>query len=1378
MKTTTLPSTTNMNSLSNQKRAKILIGWLFILFPFFIFGQTWTGNVSDDWHTGGNWTGSAVPGVTSTTVTIPSTVTSGRWPKLSANATVGILTMNAGSQLDVNGNTLISQYGTNITTATINDASGGSGLLQSGTQAYNANFSIQNSVFHAKAQIQAGGTSTANNTSIGSCTFNKSLTVVSYGAAFFFLGSNAGSINLSNTFPNVYNADVIVHYGATSSATEMLVEFGNTGKGAVFNGNLTVYMNTNAPYYGPGSVGGSHSIAGNYTLFKQSGSGTVHLGANSITSSATLNITGDLIYEVLPAATSNTTLLGVNNANANVGNVNVGRKVDMRLLSNTAGSSNVFLRNLNNSTYTGQKGDIIVIPQPNATIGRVDLINCKLELDSLHFAGAQFSNILDNTLNTNWVFIPHASTGSRTYIDGNRITGDVLLRQNVATSANDFYVSGSRSGTNTGAKGNAYLGNVAIELGGTNNGQMQIGRFGTDSIYGNLTVSSWGIGDLYLSPGAGRVYVGGNMTMTQTGTNQGWFWVSPDGNVEIKGDLSITAPNAIIDMNMNAGKKVIVGGKFNFDGNHTGSPTMTFVNFEVGTNGGIFKTGAKATGGTTSSVGPGKLIIRNSILRDSIYEIYDITNADILDNQFFGDSLYLDQTGGGTNTYIDGNKFNVRSSAFGMDVINSWTHFNSGERPSGTHLGNAYRGNVFVKTTPATSTVHFNSHWGKYAMDSIYGNFTADLKDQSQLWFAWNNATNSKVWIGGNVDVNVPGTTQTGEFNVTTGNVTVVGDLDVFWPRGQIDFTPTSPNKFTVGGKFSFDGGVLNDVVSYYFDGFEVATRGGLIKTGIKATGGTDGRNGPNFLSIRNSTLSFDRAEFYGINNFSFLDSKFYGDSLFTEVHIDGLHSYLDGNLFDVRAVQLSSNRSNNNAWLWMDSGARIHNSSSGAKGNTYKGNLSVRSLGDFNISTGGSGVLSFRLGSGATDSIYGNVDVYMEKFSQFLFSHASTSLSKVWIGGNFSYLNKIPETGSLWAEYGAVTINGNMDIKAPSWVDIDFAPDIVNGVPNKFIVKGTFSFDGNVNNNHPMDFQYFEVGTAGGVFKTGSAATGGVASSVGPGKISIKNSILRNTQYDWYGVDHADLFDNQFFGDSLFMDQTTGNWTLIDGNTFNIRSTAFTSNLLNTWIPYQSGSRIANNISGAKGNAYRGNLRFAQLNNAANNYIQAYVGYGAMDSIYGTLCTDFRDYGYLYLAHNNANLSKVWVGGDMKLTSPTTGIVGYLYATTGQVNVVGNMDVNWRRVDVDITPISPNKFQVGGFFNFDGNDLGDPPMEFQFFEVGTKGGSFLTGAASKNGTSTSIGPANLNIRNSIFKNDTIKTFGVNEFSLFDNTFEGSLAHF
>ena len=62
-------------------------------------------------------------------------------------------------------------------------------------------------------------------------------------------------------------------------------------------------------------------------------------------------------------------------------------------------------------------------------------------------------------------------------------------------------------------------------------------------------------------------------------------------------------------------------------------------------------------------------------------------------------------------------------------------------------------------------------------MDSIYGNFTADLKDQSQLYFASENATNSKVWIGGNVEVNVHGTAQTGGFFVTTGNATVVSSL-------------------------------------------------------------------------------------------------------------------------------------------------------------------------------------------------------------------------------------------------------------------------------------------------------------------------------------------------------------------------------------------------------------------------------------------------------------------------------------------------------------------------------------------------------------------------------------------------------------------------
>jgi len=1237
MKTTTiLPFSKDMKFLISRKLAKQgLTGLIFFLFPFLVFSQTWTGNSSDDWNTGTNWTGSAVPGATSTVV-IPSTVTSGRWPKLSADVTVGVMTMNAGSQLDVNGYTLTLQYGTNIETASINDASGGSGMLRSGINSanYDANFKIQNSIFHSKAWIQVGGNTTSYSTLVFTTTFNKELTVFHEGHNLLWMGNSDLSGSVTTTWPNVYNGNVIVYAQSRSTSSQCVLEMSQTGKNTVFKGNVTVSMNSGSMFFGPGTRGGSCTIEGNYSLNKTGNSGVVNLGAGSNVSSATLNIKGDLIYNVAAAATNNTTYLGANPSNANTGIVNVTGKVEMRIAPNVDGH-NFFIRNVNNSAYTGTPGDIII----NNNIGRVEFHNNNLVLDSLFLNGADYSNVLDNRIKATEILIPHNVGGSQTYIDGNRFDANVRLRQNVATSGGDYFVSGSRGTTATGAKGNAYLGNLNLELGGTVNGQIQIGRFGTDSIYGNLDLSNWGIGDLFMSPGAGRLYVGGKATFTQTGTGQGWLWIASNGNVEIKGDLSITAPNTVLDFSVDTGKKISIGGKFNFDGNHTGSPTMTFGNFEVATNGGIFRTGAKATGGTTSSVGPGKLIIKNSILRDSIYEIYDITNADIFDSQFFGDSLYLDQTLANSYTYIDGNKFNIRSSAFAMDLINQWVYFESGRRGSGTFLGNAYRGNVYVKTAPASSTVYYQSHWGRNSMDSIYGNFTADLKEQSQLYFASENATNSKVWIGGNVDVNVPGTAQTGGFYVSTGNATVVGNLDVFWPRGTIDFTPTSPNKFTVGGTFSFDGGVLNDVVNYDFQFFEVGTAGGTIKTGVKATGGTNRSFGPGNLNIRNSTLRFGLAEFYGINRFDILDSKFYGDSLFVEVHIDNNNSFLDGNLFDVRGVAVSSNRSNDSAWNFIDSGARVGNSTSNAKGNTYKGNLRILNLGDLNTS-GSTAALSFRLGSGATDSIYGNVDVYMEDYSQFLFAHASSTLSKVWIGGNFNFLNDNPIDGLLWGTYGAVTIEGNMNVKAPSWVRLDFTPTS----PNKFIVKGTFDFDGNVNNNWAMDFQFFEVGTLGGTFKTGSAATGGVSTSAGPGKIEIKNSILRNTQYDWYGVDHADLYDNQFFGDSLFMDQTTGNWTLIDGNTFNLRSAAFTSKILGTWIPFQSGSRIANNISGAKGNAYKGNVRFAQLNTSVNNYIQAYVGYGAMDSIYGNLCADLRDFGNLYLAHNNANLSKVWI--------------------------------------------------------------------------------------------------------------------------------------
>lgn len=51
----------------------------------------------------------------------------------------------------------------------------------------------------------------------------------------------------------------------------MVVEVGNVGKNSVFKRDLTVYMNSGAPYFGPGTHGGTHTIDGNYTFISKEG---------------------------------------------------------------------------------------------------------------------------------------------------------------------------------------------------------------------------------------------------------------------------------------------------------------------------------------------------------------------------------------------------------------------------------------------------------------------------------------------------------------------------------------------------------------------------------------------------------------------------------------------------------------------------------------------------------------------------------------------------------------------------------------------------------------------------------------------------------------------------------------------------------------------------------------------------------------------------------------------------------------------------------------------------------------------------------------------------------------------------------------------------
>jgi len=71
--------------------------------------KTWTGNISTDWETAGNWTPSA-PG-SGDDVIIPTSPIGGRMPTISADYTVKSIMIQAGATLTHNGGVLSSDGG-------------------------------------------------------------------------------------------------------------------------------------------------------------------------------------------------------------------------------------------------------------------------------------------------------------------------------------------------------------------------------------------------------------------------------------------------------------------------------------------------------------------------------------------------------------------------------------------------------------------------------------------------------------------------------------------------------------------------------------------------------------------------------------------------------------------------------------------------------------------------------------------------------------------------------------------------------------------------------------------------------------------------------------------------------------------------------------------------------------------------------------------------------------------------------------------------------------------------------------------------------------------------------------------------------------------
>lgn len=129
---------------------------------FFINGNypgLWSGAISTDWNTTGNWSDNTIP-VAASNVTIPTTATN--MPLLAGNTTINNLTLQSGTTLTLNGKTftatgVVSGSGTITGSSTSSLILSGSGSAINFTQTSSATRSLNNLTLNAGSNASLGG---------------------------------------------------------------------------------------------------------------------------------------------------------------------------------------------------------------------------------------------------------------------------------------------------------------------------------------------------------------------------------------------------------------------------------------------------------------------------------------------------------------------------------------------------------------------------------------------------------------------------------------------------------------------------------------------------------------------------------------------------------------------------------------------------------------------------------------------------------------------------------------------------------------------------------------------------------------------------------------------------------------------------------------------------------------------------------------------------------------------------------------------------------------------------------------------------------------------------------------------------------------------
>ncbi len=746
-----------------MKNYTLLFAWLLVMISNLAVSQTWTwtGTTSDDWSVGSNWSQGSAPGPSSV-VSVPSTLADGKpWPRLSGNVTIGSLTLNPGSRLDVNGSGITTAAAVSITGATVK-SSAGSIVIEAGGAS-----SLRNSVFEDDLDFTINNAAALNEADLtGRNTFEGNVT---------FTIASTGTANISTNFRSLFKKNLTIERTA-AGATSLLTS--TAAKSEAVTGNLR-YNNNAGGSTTIGGTSGETIIRGKLDIaVATAGSNPTFTvrrltnlqggGVVSIENPGTINLTNDTL------TLAGFTVTGKYGSNSNLGD-------------------NLFSGTFAYSDATGNTG--ILYSYGNSFGGPASFsLNGTA---ASHFYESHNNSAIGNVYKGNAVF----TTGSTAslYIGYNRsvtFEADLSVTRTVSGTTDIFTNSGSVGGnfsytneaggsTTIGKSGDVVPvagkvdlltdwteGSSAFNLYGlanqTTGGTIEIKKPGTFNITGNSLVvnemkilekngSNSSLGDNTVSGiftysdatgNAGISYSYGNSfegpaSFSLNGTAAGHFYeshgISAIGNVykgnavfttgstaslyigynrsvTFEADLSVTrTASGTTDIFTNGGS---IGGNFSYTNEAGGSTTIgksgdvvpvagkvdLLTDWTEGSSAfNLYGLANQTTGGTIEIKKPGTFNITGNSLVVNEMKILEKNGStgSLGDNTVSGTFTYSDATGNAGILYSYGNSFEGPAS-FSLNGTAA-SHFY--ESHNNSVIGNVYKGNA-VFTTGSTATLY------------------------------------------------------------------------------------------------------------------------------------------------------------------------------------------------------------------------------------------------------------------------------------------------------------------------------------------------------------------------------------------------------------------------------------------------------------------------------------------------------------------------------------------------------------------------------------------------------------------------------------------------------------------------------------------------